>query len=326
MFYITTFELDLQYRPPRHDDGSNDSLLYRDTLTNVLAQIIGFKQSYQSMVISQRTVYAEAIERDLVQWQSTLPVHYRYEVACLTMNNNDPESFRLAAKALNFHISSQYAFCMLWQPFLMDPTAPGHLQFASLMHARKIIESMHVIATLCNSPWVAHSPAWNAQLLFVAATIFASVFLSDSEEKNLAKAWPAQDLDWFASAIFEVVDTFHLVAQGTNHHTAGVCQDLLVALCNSKDTLKERYQARERQIFRPSTPNIFSNSSRNSQPDLNLDPALQQASHSDTSMDATYKLQPLNNSNAFSQQSMSLDSFGLFDPWEWARLTANLNV
>lgn len=317
MFYTGTFELGLQYSPPRYDSG-HDSLSYRNAFTNNLSQIIGFKQNCKSMSMSQKAAFAEAVQGDMVQWESTLPSRYRYDVSCASMNSNDPDSFRTAAKALNFHIALQYAYCVLWQPFLMDPAAPSHLQFASLVHARKIIESMHVIATLCNSPWVAHSPAWNAQLLFVAATMFANVFLTDPEGKGLIKTWPAEDLDWFARAIFEVVDTFHLVAQGTRHNTAKICQDLLIALCNSKDTLKHRFQARERQFFRPSTPTIFPDSSRNSQPDLNLDPALQQP------FDPLFKSQP--SVNAFSQKGINLDSFGLFDPWEWARLTANLDT
>lgn len=328
MFYIRTFDLGIQVTPPDRSFRSNVPLHLRNTTTNILAKIIQFQLDCSSMDMNQRSFSAEAIKAEYDDWQSKLPREYIYEVACFNMNSNDPDSFKLAAQALNFHASRHFALCTLFQPFLMDPAAPSHLQFASLVHARKIIESMHVIATMYNSPWVSHSPAWNAQHLFTAATIFANVFLSDQESSTLKKTWPAEDLDWFASTIFEVVDTFHLVVQGTRHHTARVCQNILVALCNSREALKQRYQARERHIHRPSTPTIFLDSSRNSQADVSfLDPALKQDINSSNVSNGHFYPQDKIIADATTQASnLMLDSFALFDPWEWARLTANLST
>lgn len=327
MFYIKTFELDLQVTPPEHYFHSNPCLHYRNTTTNILAKMIRFQQDCPFMDMSQRAFTAENIMAEYDEWQVKLPREYSYEFACFNMNSNDPESFKLASQALQFHTSRHFASCALLKPFLMDPTAPSHLQFASLVHARKIIESMHVIATMCNSPWVSHSPAWNSQHLFTAATIFANVFLSDQESSTMKKTWPAEDLDWFASTIFEVVDTFHLVVQGTKHHTARVCQNLLVALCNSKEALKERYQAREKNIHRPSTPMIFPDSSRKSQEDSSsfLDPAFKKEVSSDISNGSYFQDKILSDATA-QASTLMLDSFALFDPWEWARLTANLST
>lgn len=55
--------------------------------------------------------------------------------------------------------------------------------------------------TLASCPWVAFQTSWNSQHLFVAATTFATVFLDDRDDKQM---WPAADLDWFSSQVFEV--------------------------------------------------------------------------------------------------------------------------
>jgi hypothetical protein len=55
--------------------------------------------------------------------------------------------------------------------------------------------------TLASCPWVAFQTSWNSQHLFVAATTFATMFLDDSNDKQM---WPAADLDWFSSQVFEV--------------------------------------------------------------------------------------------------------------------------
>ena len=325
--YLRTFELGthIRLREPAYE--SDSALHWRNSMSNVLARVVDFLRTCHSLDMTHRAAYADAIEADFTQWERNLPPELQYDTACSTMTSSNPHSFRLAAKALAYQSSYRFALCTLMRPFLMDPSAPPHLRFAALQHARKIIESMHILVTLCNSPWVSFPPAWNAQHLFASATTFATVFLSDLERAN-GDIWPAEDLDWFASALFEVVDTFHLVAQGTQHHTARVCKDLLVALCNSKEALKERFQKRERLPFRPSTPVIFADSSRNGPPDSSsLDPALPPALQPPPKQtEIMYNgAQAQAHPSEGASNDVLLDNFFLFDPWEWARMTADLD-
>jgi hypothetical protein len=291
------------------------------------------------MNMSQRADYAERIEQDFRQFDASLPSELRYEVACSIINGNDPNSLRLASKSLQLYSSSLFARCVLMRSFLMEPDAPLHLRFACLKHARKIIESVHVLATLCNCPWVRFPPAWNAYHVFAAATTFATIFLSDETKRGgqrTQESWPDKDLDWFASVLFEVVDTFDLVAQGTQHHTARVCKGLLVALCNSRDELKDRIRQRGKGAQRPATPTLFSvHKSHDNTPrsEYHLDPGLRASK-----MEATFgqtlqqpmlgtsdSIMPMEN-NGSSSLDFMLDQISHFDPWEWARLTANLDA
>lgn len=328
-----TLELGLRFKVKEPLYEPESYLHYRNTMTDHLARVIDFMHTNQSMDMTLRADYADEIAQHFRLWEASLPVKIRYDSACSSINSNDPNSLRLAAKALMFHSSSNFALCILMRPFLMDSKAPPHLRFAALIYARKIIESMHVLVTLCNCPWVSFPPAWNAFHLFASATTFATVFLSESKEDKEKEAWPAENLDWFASILFEVVDTFDLVAQGTQHHTARICKDLLVALCNSKEALKDRFKKRGKQLLRPSTPIIFGRS--DSQADVNLDPALRLYkaepvfSHSilappieqvqDVAMSSS------NNNNTF--ESM-FDNLPFLDTTaiDWARLIANLDT
>lgn len=232
-------------------------LMCRNLHTDIIVRLVDFLRSIPQLNMAGQVAYAESINAECVRWEKNLPPELQYEEAMAKIRSQHPEAFRLAARALLFRSANEFLGCTLFRPFLMQHAAPPYLQFAALDHARKMIEAMPVLVTLSNSPWVAASTFnWSSSHIFASATTFAAVFLSEYGESE--RAWPADELDWFSSVLFDMVDTFHLVSQGDRNYTAKVCRELLLALCNSRDVLKQRFQQRQRNWIRAATPPRFS--------------------------------------------------------------------
>jgi hypothetical protein len=326
---------------------------HTNSFSNIIALIVKFLNDNPSMEMHHRVAHAQHIVDETKRWEAALPPEYQFDPSNQIINSNNPSSFKEAARAYMVYTSAQHCLCLVMQVFLFDTKAPRHLRYAALRYARTTIESMHILVTLSNCPYVSLPPAWNVHHLFTASTTFATVFLSDSEDKK-TDVWPVQDLNWFASILPEIVDTFHLVAQGTQHPTARICKNVLIALCDSRNALKERYQERERQMLQtaaaaaatttssmsyPSQTNVLSHGSSNNNivTNGNLDPALRQTTTS-SQTNLNFLLEPPLPTLAEDKSNIHFNNFNkdvadfnfdknfLFDPWEWARLTADLGI
>lgn len=228
-------------------------------------------------------------------------------MATTNTDSSDPNELRLAAQVLSFRSANKFVQCLLMRPFLMNFAALFHLQFVALEHARRILEAMPVLINLSNFSWVSSSAFnWSSGHLFTAATTFAAVCLSDDVVK-------AQDLDWFSTVLFDIVNTYELVSQGNRNYTAKICKNLLVAMCNSREKLRERFQKRDLRFQK-----------RSVQP-----PSPQQSTtHDCFNSDEVVKSNPSLNTELGQQSGSFDDSFFsklLYDSREWMQLTADMD-
>lgn len=220
--------------------------IWRDHLSELIMRVLEFMQRSPAMEMKARVSYAFATDAEVVDFYGRIPAELQFPRARERLADHDAVAMRNAAPSLTFYLSHLFLRCTLARPFLMDPAAPVELRFASLQHARTIIEAMPHLVALATSPYASFPPAWNSQFLFIAAATFASVVLSREDSRARGMIWPDEELDWFAAAIFDVVETFDLVSHGAQNHTARTCKNLLVGLCTSRETLRKRFQERER--------------------------------------------------------------------------------
>ncbi|PWN37665.1 uncharacterized protein FA14DRAFT_159610 [Meira miltonrushii] len=239
----------------------------RNQCMELIRRTFEFLKQCSSMEVNDRFAAAREMDAQVEAFQTQLPPELQFKNASLS--DLEPETMKRAAPSLTFYFSSKYLRIMIMRPFLMDPSAPLDLRFGSLQHARSIIESTPHMVALSSSPYVSFPAAWNSQFLFVAAATFASVVLSKNEVNSISKEdsamkakvgwsdhiastnknltiWPEEDLDWFASTLFDVVQTFDVVSQGARGYTARTCKNLLLGLCTSRETLRKRFQDREK--------------------------------------------------------------------------------
>lgn len=241
--------------------------LMRNHFMGVISRVFGYTKQCSSLDENSRFAAARELDAEILAFQAQLPPDLQFNN--ISLSDMEPERMRNAAPSLTFYFSCRYLRIVIMRPFLMDQNAPLDLRFASLQHARAIIESMPHLVALSSSPYVSFPAAWNSQFLFTAAATFASVVLSKNEvnamhEDNQVKKtrigwaehipssnkivtiWPEEDLDWFASTLFDVIQTFDVVSQGARGHTAKTCKNLLMGLCSSRETLRKRFQDREK--------------------------------------------------------------------------------
>lgn len=167
-------------------------------------------------------------------WIKELPIDLHYEVACKEKTFTDPVSARRASQSLIAYTSANRLRCTVMRQFLLDPKSPMDLRIAALEYARKVVETTPTIVTLSTNPWTSFSCSWVSGHLFLAASTFAIVYLGDGEQD-------LQDLNWFASKIFEVIEALSFLS--AKDLLAKRCEELLTALCTSKDWLRERFLA-----------------------------------------------------------------------------------
>lgn len=214
---------------------------------------MAFSSNPLALSMSERVKRCTIIAGDVQRYDDELNPTFKYDRVRNLLTSCDPQEARCVSVSMSLYFAFLFIQMMLFRPFLLDPTAPLQLRFASLSYARKIIELMRHLVTLLHNPWTSHPPAWSMQNIFVASTIFASVLLSrDSAAANGAtpaqlSGWPYDDLEWFSSILLDIVDTFDVVAQGAKTHTAMSCKRLFVSLCSSRDTLRKRFEERERE-------------------------------------------------------------------------------
>lgn len=239
----------------------------RNQCMELIRRTFEYLKKCSSMEVNSRFAAAREMDAQVEAFQTQLPLELQFKNVALS--DLEPETMKRAAPSLTFYFSCKYLQIMIMRPFLMDPSAPLDLRFGSLQHARSIIESTPHMVALSSSPYVSFPAAWNSQFLFVAAATFASVVLSKNEVNSIPKEdsamkakvgwrdhiasanknltiWPEEDLDWFASTLFDVVQTFDVVSQGARSHTARTCKNLLLGLCTSRETLRKRFQDREK--------------------------------------------------------------------------------
>lgn len=145
---------------------------------------------------------------------------------------------------------------ILARPWLDDPDAPQDLKFAALVHARKVLEIIPFVRAISRESRLCRKAFWNPDNLLTASMTFAVPFLSsdrenmstspDSNAASPASArshtWVSNDLDWFASKIFDTLAFFEELGSEGNR-SAQVCQLLLHGLCTHRKELRQRYLA-----------------------------------------------------------------------------------
>jgi hypothetical protein len=184
----------------------------------------------------QRYEEARQVDSFIDSLMQQLPREIDYEIAFKKgVSPSSPETARLAGQALIGYTSSARLRCLVMRQFLLDPKSPPDLRVAALEHARKIVETTSDLVTMSTNPWLSFSSAWCSNHLFCAASTFAIVYLGDEREQNL------QDLNWFASKIFEVIEAMSFLS--AKDPVSKRCEELLTALCTSKDWLRERFLA-----------------------------------------------------------------------------------
>lgn len=178
---------------------------------------------------------AREAEACLAQLESQkVPDDILYERACNLSSLKSPEALRKACQALIIFTSIRRQRCTIMRQFLLDREAPVDLRVAALEHAKYIIETVPVLIAVSSSPWVAFSPSWCSGHLFCAASTFAIVYLGEEDHQD-----SSAELDWFASKIFEVLDTLSVLS--VKDRVAKRCEELLIALCTSRDTLRAKF-------------------------------------------------------------------------------------
>lgn len=160
----------------------------------------------------------------------------KYEDACNLSSMNSPGSIRRACQSLILYSSLKRQRCTITRQFLLDSEAPVELRVSALEHAKCIIEAVPIIIAVATSPYLAYSPSWTSGHLFCAASTFAIVYLGEEEQKETSA-----ELDWFASKIFEVLDALSVLS--FKDRVAQRCEELLIALCTSRDTLRAKFTA-----------------------------------------------------------------------------------
>lgn len=306
---------------------SSEYLTSRETHSDIIVHVVDLLRNLPTMKMEKRVERAIFIEEALKGWKSTLSTEMHFESSTKNISSSKPSAFRHAAQALSMYSASEFLLCLITRPFLMNDAAPAHLQFAALNHARKIIEAMPVLVTLANSPWVSSSTFnWSSGHLFTAATIFATVFLSDHGDAE--KLWPAEDLDWFSTVMFDIVDSFHLVFQGSRSYTAKVCKDLLLALCNSREALKERFQSRGmRMMTRATTPPqqlaLATSGASSHAPQSQVHQLIHPLPSFEMDIEAAQAF--LDENSTSTPNNLVFDEFN-FSPSEWALLTSDLEL
>lgn len=160
----------------------------------------------------------------------------KYEDACNLSTMNSPGSIRRACQSLIIYTSFRRQRCTITRQFLLDSEAPVELRVSALEHAKYIIEAVPIIIAVATSPYLAYSPSWTSGHLFCAASTFAIVYLGEEEQKETSA-----ELDWFAGKIFEVLDALSVLS--LKDRVAQRCEELLIALCTSRDTLRAKFTA-----------------------------------------------------------------------------------
>lgn len=186
---------------------------------------------------SQSERYAAAREVDFHLQQSEdrcAAGPLNYSQACNLGALTSPGAYKLASQALITFTSLKRLRCTVMRQFLLDAEAPVEMRVAALEHAKGIIETVPVLIAISSSPWIAFNTSWCSSHLFCAASTFALVYLSEGEQSAVSA-----EMDWFASKIFEVIDTLSIL--GAKDRIAKQCEELLIALCTSRGTLKDKH-------------------------------------------------------------------------------------
>lgn len=312
----------------------------------VIRDVYRFVRNLTRMSASDRRQQAVLIDGRIEAWYSDLPDWLSYENACCKLKADDPQSYKLAAQALLLHNSMYKLRCILMRPFLLDPAAPHEMRFAALRNARKILEAMPLLVTLSNNPWTIIPPSWPTHQLFVAASTFTIVFLSSPSESSATDGsttssekhayskwpdWPAEDLDWFASNVFEAIDTLHLVGSGMTGATARVSKRLLVGLISEREKLRERFadwneasnraaQTRARKDTVPSVLTAQASSPLFTLPSDDAKPAATE-NNGPLSSFSTTSTALLPTPNSTPPGPDAFPDWPFMAPWEWAALT-----
>lgn len=168
--------------------------------------------------------------------ETALAGELKFEEACNLSSMNSPGSIRRACQSLIVYTSFRRQRCTITRQFLLDTEAPVELRVSALEHAKCIIEAVPIIIAVATSPYLAYSPSWTSGHLFCAASTFAIVYLGEEEQKETSA-----ELDWFASKIFEVLDALSVLS--LKDRVAQRCEELLIALCTSRDTLRAKFTA-----------------------------------------------------------------------------------
>ena len=219
--------------PTQRSDSSFEEAKYQ--LSRGAVKVSSFLNRFHTLAPEERYQEARQIEDFFVALENGgFPSNLRFELACDVNNLKTPDGSRRACHSLIAYSSAWRLRCTVMRQFLLDLDAPIDLRTASLEHARKIIEATPILVTLSSSPWVSFSSSWCSGHLFCAASTFAIVYLGETEQD-------LQDLNWFASKIFEVIEA--LAFLGVKDRVAKRCEELLTALCTSKDWLRDRFLA-----------------------------------------------------------------------------------
>lgn len=168
--------------------------------------------------------------------EKALSGELKFEDACNLSTMNTPSSIQRACQSLVVYTSLRRQRCTITRQFLLDSDAPVELRVSALEHAKCIIEAVPIIIAVATSPYLAYSVSWTSGHLFCAASTFAIVYLGEEEQKETSA-----ELDWFASKIFEVLDALSVLS--LKDRVAQRCEELLIALCTSKDTLRAKFTA-----------------------------------------------------------------------------------
>ncbi|KAK0559586.1 hypothetical protein OC861_006594 [Tilletia horrida] len=223
------------------------SLKARNDMSNLILRTCLFNRDVANMTNLVRQQKALAIESAFDDFIAQLDPELDYVSASAAAHPLQPRPtlpLQRAATALHIWCSVWSLRCILTRVFLRDLTAIPELRFASLKYARSIIESMHATYTLSTSPWISFPSTWLTGQMFVAATTFASLFLTDSSPSaaDTASEFGNENLDWFASNIFDVVATLDMLALDKKNSAANTSREILIKSCNATEALRDRFK------------------------------------------------------------------------------------
>ncbi|CEH13205.1 fungal specific transcription factor domain protein [Ceraceosorus bombacis] len=126
-----------------------------------------------------------------------------------------------------------------------DSEAPLDIRFKSLEHARNLFEMMPLMMEMASDPTVPFNSAWCATHVFHAATAYAiAIFIrraSVDPSNPGSDGTPSphevdEEVRWFKNNIAETLRILRTL--GTTNSTAKICEELLQALCDSREELE----------------------------------------------------------------------------------------
>ncbi|PWN39581.1 hypothetical protein IE81DRAFT_350043 [Ceraceosorus guamensis] len=152
---------------------------------------------------------------------------------------------RCAVGGLIVYTSQRFFNVLLGKVVMQDSEAPPDIRFKSLEHARNLFEMMPLMMEMASDPTVPFHSAWCATHVFHAATAYAiAIFIrraSVDPSNPGSDGTPSphevdEEVRWFKNNIAETLRILRTL--GTTNPTAKICEELLQALCDSREELE----------------------------------------------------------------------------------------